>query len=253
MINLAIKTATEAGEFLLDNFGGAKQIISKGDRNFATELDHKAEEMIVSKIKQEFPEHGILAEEKERRNLDHDWLWIIDPLDGTHNFMRSIDIFGVSVGLVHKNEFVLGVIYMPKNDELYTAEKGKGAYKNGERIYVSKNSEFKDCSISFDSSIRYSPKKMLPVLEKVAHKVFNVRMLGSSARLLTYVAEGKFDFAIEYHDRPWDFAGGVCIIKEAGGNFTDFQGNPPTPKTAGYIASNGVMHSQILDTFFNAD
>lgn len=250
MIEFAVNIAKEAGNFLLDNFGKVKNIESKGDRNFATELDKEAEKLIVSKIKSKFPSHGILAEELERKDLDNEWLWIVDPLDGTHNFMRNIDIFGVSIGILHRQQFIGGVIYIPKDNELYAGEKNNGAYKNSQRIHVSRKKELKECSVSFDSSIRYQPKKMLPVLEKVADKVFNVRMFGSSARLLSYVAEGKLDFAIEFHDMPWDFAAGVCIIKEAGGEFTDLRRNLPTSKTIGYVASNGLIHSEIFKSFF---
>lgn len=252
MVDLAIRAVKEAGKFLLDNFGKAKEILSKGDRNLATELDKKAEEIIVDKIKRKYPDHGILAEENERKKLDNDWLWIVDPLDGTHNFIRNIDIFGVSIGVVHKGNFVLGVIYMPKDDELYVGEENNGAYKNDKRIYVSSVANLKECSMSFDSSIRYKPEKMSKVLGEVSKDVFNIRMLGSSVRILSYIAEGKLDFAIEFHDRPWDFAGGVCIIKEAKGTFTDLAGNPPTPKTIGYIASNSLIHQDILNKFFNS-
>ncbi|OPX29523.1 MAG: hypothetical protein B1H08_03655 [Candidatus Omnitrophica bacterium 4484_171] len=252
MINLAIEAAREAGKFLFDNFGKVKEIYTKGDRNLATELDRKAEEMIAGRIKTKYPAHGILGEEKERKELDNEWLWIIDPLDGTHNFIRGIDIFGVSIGIVHNNEFVAGVIYMPKDDELYSAESGSGAYKNSSPIHTSERSSLEDCSISFDSSIRYNPKRTLDVLNRVSVDVFNIRMFGSSVRTLTYVAEGKLDFAIEFHDRPWDFAGGVAIVREAGGRFSDLKGKPPTPKTIGYIASNGIIHSQVLNNFFPA-
>jgi len=249
MLNLGIEAAKDAGKFLLDNFGKVKEIKSKGDRNLATEIDRKAEQIIVDKIKSKYPRHGILAEENEKRDLDNDWLWIIDPLDGTHNFIRNIDIFGVSIGLAFKEKFILGIIYMPKNDELYVGEQNNGAYKNGQRIYVSKRDDLKNCSVSFDSSIRYNPKNMLEVLERVVQSVFNIRMFGSTVRVLSYIAEGKLDFAIEFHDKPWDFAGGVCIIKEAQGEFTSLKGTPATPKTRGYIASNGVIHSKVLDIF----
>ncbi len=246
MLNLAIESAKEAGEILRENFGKIKTIFTKGDRNLATNVDRKAEEVIVNRIKEKYPSHGILAEEQERKNLESDWLWVVDPLDGTHNFIRGIDIFGVSIGLIHKGEFVLGVIYMPVSDELYVGEKGGGAYKNGKKINVSGETDLAACSVSFDSSIRYAPEKTSRILRVVSEKVFNIRMLGSSARLLTYVAEGKLDAAIEFHDRPWDFAGAVAIIKEAGGEFTDLQGQYPTPKTIGYIASNPSVYNEIF-------
>ena len=139
---------------------------------------------------------------------------------------------------------------MPMDDELYVAEKSNGSYKNGAKISVSQTSEMKKCSVSYDSSIRYAPEKMLQVLGAVADKSFNVRMFGSSVRHLTYVAEGILDFSIEFHDRPWDFAAGVPLIREAGGSFSDLKGRAPTPKTIGYIASNSRMHQQVFDAFF---
>ncbi|MEM7816770.1 MAG: inositol monophosphatase, partial [Candidatus Aenigmatarchaeota archaeon] len=162
-----------------------------------------------------------------------------------HNFIRNINIFGVSVGVVYKRRFIFGCIYMPIDKELYVGEKGNGAYKNGKKISVSLRKNLKDCSISFDSSIRYSPSKMLKVLGKISKEVFNIRMFGSSARVLSYIAEGKLDLAVEFYDRPWDFAGGVCLIEEAGGRFTDLRGAPITHNTIGYIASNGIVHKKV--------
>ncbi|MDD5583825.1 MAG: inositol monophosphatase [Candidatus Omnitrophica bacterium] len=245
ILDVAIGAARQAGTYLLDNFGKISTIESKGDRNLATNLDREAEKIIVDRIKAKFPGHGILAEEGGSSNLSNEYVWIIDPLDGTHNFIRGIDIFGVSIGVVHKNVFVAGVIYMPLGAEMYAAEKGGGAYKNNKRIVVSKNKSLKECSISFDSSIRYAPDVMLKVLGDLAHEVFNVRMLGSSVRVLSYVAEGKLDFSVEFHDRPWDFAGGVAIIEEAGGKLTTLKGAPLTYKDIGYIASNRITHDAV--------
>jgi len=245
IINLAIDTAKQAGDFLLGNFGKVSRIEKKSDRNFATNLDKEAEEMILDKIRTKFPNHGIIAEESGGSAPDREYLWIIDPLDGTHNFMRNIDIFGVSIGIVQRGKFVGGVIYMPKENELYVGEKGGGAYKNDKKIKVSSNDNLKDCSIAFDSSIRHSPEVMLKVLGDLANEVFNVRMLGSSARHLSYLAEGVLDFVVEFHDRPWDFAGGVCIIEEAGGKLSNLKGGPLFYKDIGYIASNTFVYDKV--------
>jgi len=246
MIRTAILAAKEAGDFLLDNFGNIKEIRQKKDLTFATNVDQGAEKIIVDIIKSRFPAHGILAEEKEKKDLNNEFLWIIDPLDGTHNYMHGISIYGVSIGIFSQGEFISGVIYMPYDDELYVGEKNNGAYKNGKKISVSSCAELKNCSLSFDSSLRNSPEEMIPVLDAAARKVFNLRMLGSSARLLSYVAEGKLDGAIEFHDLPWDFAAGACLIKEAGGIFTDLSGNPPTPQTRGYVSGNKTMHTGLM-------
>jgi myo-inositol-1(or 4)-monophosphatase len=245
ILKVATEAAVEAGDFLLANFGNISNIEKKSDRNFATNLDKEAEAMIIAKVRSSFSGHGIIGEESGKVNADSDYLWIIDPLDGTHNFMRNIDIFGVSIGIVHKEVFVGGVIYMPKDKELYTAQKGGGAYKNGKPIRVSENSRLNDCSISFDSSIRYAPEVMLGVLGDLSKEVFNIRMFGSSVRTLSYIAEGVLDFGVEFHDRPWDFSGGVCIIEEAGGKLTKLNGNPLSYKDIGYIASNNITHEAV--------
>lgn len=248
MIEIVKKAAIEAGDFLKNNFGTLTkdQISAKGDRNFATVMDKKAEEMIVKRLKKEFPDFGVLGEENNRFKLDADDLWVIDPLDGTHNYMRGINIYGVSIGLWQKNEFTLGVVYMPEEHELYWAQKGKGAYKNKDRIHVSKVSRLKECCLSFDSSIRYRPDTMLKVLGALSVKVFNVRMFGSSARILTYVAEGVLDCSVEFYDQPWDFAGSVSLIREAGGIITPLEGMKEIdPKTVGYVASNPKLYQKI--------
>lgn len=136
---------------------------------------------------------------------------------------------------------------MPKERELYWAEKKKGAFKNNTRIATSSVSDLHMSSGSFDSSIRYSPDVMLKVLGILARQCFNIRMLGSSARILTYIAEGKLDFAVEFHDRPWDYAGSVCIIKEAGGQFFDLKCKSVTPDTIGYVTAAGSIYPKIRD------
>ncbi len=247
MLDVAISAAKQAGDFLSDNFCKANIVESKGDRNLVTNLDKKAENMIREKIQSKFPGHGILGEEEGKTNTDSDYLWIVDPLDGTHNYIRKINIFGVSIGVVYKNKFVAGVVYMPEEDELYFAEAGSGAYKNKEKISVSSYSKLNELSIAFDSSIRYSPDIMLKVLGDLSKEVFNVRMFGSSVRTLTYIAEGNLDCAVEFHDRPWDFSGSVAIIEEAGGKLTDLRKKPLTYQTIGYVASNKVIHQQITE------
>ncbi len=247
IMSAAVSAAEEAGKFLLSNFGKISSIEEKGDRNFATNLDKEAEKMILDRIKRKFPNHGIIAEESGKSGMDREYLWIIDPLDGTHNFMRNINIFGVSIGVVYRNEFVAGVIYMPQEGELYRGEKGSGAYKNDKKISVSAKDNLKECAISFDSGIRYSPQNMLKMLGALAGEVFNIRMFGSSARTLSYIAEGKLDFAVEFHDRPWDFAGGACIIEEAGGTLSSLKGGHLSYKSIGYTASNGIIHNKVKE------
>ena len=125
------------------------------------------------------------------------------------------------------------------------AEKGSGSYKNNVRISVSSKKDLKDCSLGFDSSIRNSPDTMVATLKDIACCAFNIRMFGSSALTLCYIAEGNIDGTIEFFDKPWDFAAGVCIVEEAGGRFSTLEGKPASPDTTGYIASNGLIHDKI--------
>jgi myo-inositol-1(or 4)-monophosphatase len=245
IIKVGIEAATQAGDFLRANFGKVGSVVSKGDRNLVTNFDKEAEQLIVERIRRQFPDHGIIAEESGAQEASKEFVWIIDPLDGTHNYIRSIGLFGTSIGIVRRGEFVGGVVYMPMDDELYVGEAGNGAYKNGSRIEVSSRQDIKDCYLSFDSSIRYAADKMASALEALAKEVFNIRMFGSSARILTYIAEGKLDAAVEYYDLPWDFAGAVCIIREAKGKIAGLKGDPLVHTSTGYIASNGLLQGEI--------
>lgn len=245
LVKIGQIAAKQAGQYLINNFGKIDRIEIKGDRNLATDIDKKAEQIIVDRIKTEFPTHGIFAEESGKEKINTEYTWIIDPLDGTHNYIHNIEIFGVSLGVIHKGDFIVGIVYLPCQKELYIGEKGNGAYKNGEKISVSTTEKLKECSISFDSSIRYSPDLMLKALNKLSKNVFNIRMFGSSARFLTYLAEGKIDLAVEFNDQPWDYAGSVSIIQEAGGKITTLKGKKLSYETVGYIASNGLVHDKV--------
>jgi myo-inositol-1(or 4)-monophosphatase len=247
IIPVGIEAARTAGNYILEHFGKVQDIRAKADRNFFTDVDVGAQRLIVDAITARFPGHGIIAEEGNRSREDAECVWIIDPLDGTHNYIRNAAIFGVSIGIVRSGHYVGGIIYMPAADELYVAEKGSGAYKNDKRIAVSSKKSFAECSVSFDSGIRYDPAVLLPVLGDLADKAFNIRMFGSSARSLSYLAEGTIDISVEFKDQPWDCAAGICLIEEAGGTVTDLYGNAMTPATIGYIATNGAMHTAALD------
>ena len=247
IIKIGIKAAREAGEFLLENANKKKEIIEKDDWTFVTDIDPQAEKIVVDIIQSKFPGHGILCEEKSVPESTGEYLWIIDPLDGTHNYIRGIPHYGVSIGIVHKESIVAGIIYMPLDNALYVAEKGSGAFKNEERIHVSDRAEIGTCTLSYDSSIRYNPVLKPKVLAGLGKKVFNVRMFGASTTILTFLAEGKVDIAVEFDDKPWDFTAGVSLVTEAGGAFTDFDGKPATYKTERYVASNGLVHDEVCD------
>ena len=242
---IAVKAAKEAGKILLDNFKKPIKVKSKEDKSLVTNIDLAAERKIVELIKEKYPQDNILSEENKFKISDSDFRWIIDPLDGTHNYIHQIELFGTSIALEFKNEIILGVIYLPVTKKLYVAEKNKGTYLNGRRINVSQR-KLENSTMVYDSSIRYNKKPALSTLEKIADRVFNIRMFGSSVYHLSYIAEGKIDLDIEFNDKLWDFAAGLLLIEEAGGKATNFAGKKWNSKTKGYIASNGIIHQDVL-------
>lgn len=246
LLSVAIEAAEEAGGFLIEQYGRVRSIHHKADYSIATNVDQEAEQLIIGRIRRTFPHHGILAEESGSAGDSGDYVWVIDPLDGTHNFVRGIQLFGVSIGVARDGEFIAGVIYLPFQNQLYTGEKGMGAAKNGVPIRVSSHGELNEATVSFDSNIRREPGSKLRILADLSSKIFNLRMFGASVRVLSYIAEGKVDATVEIGDRAWDFAAGACIVQEAGGMATDLNGRPLTPQSTGYIISNGLLHKEVL-------
>ena len=253
--NVAIKAAKQAGRMLSRRFGKINKIRAKGDRDLVTDIDLAAERIIKNQIIEKFPQDKIISEENPVKQkskftpLENSSLtgftWIIDPLDGTHNYIHNINIFGVSIALAYKDEVVVGVIYMPQEDGLYLVQRRKGAFRNGRRISVSQR-KIREATMIFDSSIRYQKNRMLKDLGRLIDEVFNVRMFGSTVRGLVDIAEGKAEVEIEYNDKLWDFAAGLLLVEEAGGRVSDLSGKRWSIKTKGYIASNRKIYSKVL-------
>lgn len=245
MIELAISAAKEAGAILLENFGKVRQVQRKGERELVSNVDVESENKIIQMIRSRYPDHSILCEESEIRTSNSEYKWIIDPLDGTHNYVYGINIFGVSIALEHRREIILGVINLPATGEIYWAERGKGAYLNGERIFVSEREMNKAFTI-FDSGLQVDTLRRVNFLSELVKKVFNIRMFGASTRHLTYIARGSADLMVEFGDNPWDFAAGGLILMEAGGKITTLNGQEWNIYERGYVASNGKFHDEVI-------
>ena len=243
----AIKAAKEAGKILMENFKKAMTIKDKGD-SLVSDIDLKSERKIIAIIKENFPEHSILSEEEGTEEKKSDYKWLIDPIDGTHNYIRGIPLFGISIALEYKKEIVLGVMYFPYNDELFIAEKGKGAYLNSKKIEVSKKNELKKALMIFDGALHLRKKEKIEFLNKVIDSIFRARIFGVATVDLSFVATGKADFLVAFSTNPWDIAAGFLILEEAGGKITDFEGNKWSQYMHEFIASNGLLHEQILKT-----
>jgi len=247
IMTVATEAAREAGAYLHANFRAALTIETKADKSLVTNVDREAERIIVERIEAAFPGHNVLAEERGRTSRDSNHLWVIDPLDGTHNYIRGMRAYGVSIGVLEGEAFVAGVIYMPEPDELYTAEQGSGAYRNGERIHVSAQRNLSTCTTGFDSELRVETTQKLHALGDLCSRIFNIRMTGSAARSLSHVAEGVLDGVIEFSEKLWDFAAGVVIVQEAGGRVTRHDGGRLTAYDTTYVASNGLIHESLCE------
>jgi myo-inositol-1(or 4)-monophosphatase len=245
-VEIAADVAREAGMFLKKNFGSIDSIERKADRSLVTNLDRAAEEIIARRLRAEFPGYRILGEESGLSAAQGEYTWVIDPLDGTHNYIRRIPVYGVSIGLMRGREYLVGVIYMPSEDHLYAAEKGGGAWKNGSPMSVTRCSLLSEASVAFDSDFKTEPDRKTRVMKELAAEAFNVRISGSSARNLTFLAEGSVDIVVEFDDRIWDFTAGVTIVREAGGKFTDHGGGEPATDRGRYLATNGILHERVI-------
>ena len=245
----AIDAAKSAGLLLKRNIGRRHTIEFKGVIDVVTEMDIKAEDMIMKTIKARFPEHGILTEESFEQKSGSGYRWIIDPLDGTTNYSHGFPIFCVSIALEREGEIILGVVFNPMLNELFTAEKGKGAYLNSKKIRVSGISELTKSLLAtgFPYDVRTSPDNNISHFANFAVRVQAIRRAGSAALDMCYVACGRFDGFWELKLKPWDTAAAMLIIKEAGGIVTDFKGSAFSLYSGETLASNGLVHDEMIE------
>ncbi|MCU7693470.1 inositol monophosphatase family protein [Haoranjiania flava] len=219
-----------------------------GVNNPVTEADQAAEKAIINTIKNQFPDHFILSEETGAIPSHSDYKWIIDPIDGTVNFSQGIPICAVSVGLEYHGEIILGAVYNPLANEFFFAEKDKGAFLNDRRISVSKKAEIeKSCFVTgFPYQYLDQQNGPLQVFERLIRRGFAVRRLGSAALDLCWTAAGRFEAFYEHLLQPWDTAAGILILTEAGGKCTNLQGGTFDIYQHGLIASNGLVHDELV-------
>ncbi len=245
---IALKAALEAGDILRRNFGKSHKIGHKGEIDLVTEIDIRSEQRIIKILKKEFPDHDILTEEEKGWDSGSEYKWIIDPLDGTTNYAHGFPCFSVSIALEKMGKVILGVIYDPLKEELFIAEKGRGAYLNRKRISVSKTKRLSDALLAtgFAYDVRVSPENNLDHFSNFTLSAQGVRRAGSAALDLCYVASGRFDGFWEMKLKPWDVAAGSLIVKEAGGKVTDFKGGVFNIFSMEILASNGKIHGEMV-------
>jgi myo-inositol-1(or 4)-monophosphatase len=252
MLNFAIQTARDAGRLLAERFGRSLRISNKSELDLVTESDLASERLIIDRIKTYYPRRAILAEESGTNqpapdDAQSEWRWVIDPLDGTTNYAHGYPCFCVSMGLEQQGRLELGVIYDPMRDELFTAERGEGAALNGKRIQVSPTPSLGSALLC--TGFPYDVRERGEFARHFANFIMNaqgVRRDGAAALDLAYVAAGRFDGFWEEGLKPWDVAAGVLMIEEAGGRVSDYQGGPLSIYTPPILASNGLIHEQMM-------
>jgi myo-inositol-1(or 4)-monophosphatase len=252
MLKETLVNATEAGAEVLKYYFNSKNLkISnkEGINNLVTEADHAAEKAIIETIQESFPEHFILSEEAGEVKMDSSYKWIIDPIDGTVNYAHGIPLCCVSIGLEKDGQILMGAVYNPLLDEFFIAEKGKGATLNGEKITVSEKKQVMDACIVTGFPYVYldMPNGPLDVFNRLIRKGVPVRRLGSAAIDLCWVASGRFDGFYEHKLNAWDSSAGFLIVEEAGGRVSDFSGNSYSPYQPQIVATNGLIHNELLE------
>lgn len=253
LLNVMVQAATKAGRSLSRDFGEVEnlQVSLKGPGDFVSNADRKAERLVRQELEKSRPDFGMLLEESGVvKGRDPQNRWIVDPLDGTTNFLHGIPIFAISIALEREGRIVAGVVYNPIMDELYTAERGKGAYLNDRRLRVAGRRRMVDCV--FGTGIphlgRPAHGDFLEQQRRVMRSSAGVRRLGAASLDLCFVASGRFDGFWETGLSPWDVAAGIIIVREAGGFVTDLDGGPAIFDKSTIIAGNEAVHGLLLET-----
>ena len=251
-INVMIKACRKAAKTLIRDFGEIEklQVSIKRPGDFVTASDKKIEKILIEELQKARPEYSILSEEAGQIKNDGEFRWIIDPIDGTANFLHGIPHFGISIGLEHDKEIICGIIYDPIKDEMFSAEKGNGSYLNNQRLRVSARSKLKN-SIIFTGGPRKNAEGKEFSLEE--YKKFSsiveipIRKMGSAALDMAYVAAGRSDGFWQRNLKYWDIAAGIILVKEAGGFVTDFKGNSDFIENETILVTNSRINEEMIE------
>lgn len=264
---VAINTASKTGEWIQSKLGDFNTLHTKySPQDLVTEVDKGAELMIRKLIQTHFPSHSILGEEGVEPGpeaskaalaevSDAEYLWIVDPLDGTTNFVHGFPFFSVSIALAYRGEVIVGVVYNPVHNELFVAEKGKGAYLRGKRMQVSQEAALRDSLIAtgFPADREGAMVENLKGIQALSPRVRNLRVAGSAALHMAYVAAGRLSGFWEIGLNSWDMAAGALLIQESGGSVTDTLGNPYHLGVRHVLATNGHIHAEMVQQLGAAD
>ncbi|HUO60985.1 MAG TPA: inositol monophosphatase family protein [Candidatus Acidoferrales bacterium] len=242
--------ARQGGRLLMEYFSRRIGFEYKGDVDLVTEADRASEKLIVAQLRQNWPDYDLIGEEGSRDDRGSEYRWYVDPLDGTTNFAHGYPVFCVSIGLEKAGELILGVLYDPTRDEMFAAEKGAGATLNGKPIYVSKTKQLCEAILGtgFPSHKRHKNPN-IHFYHQLTLRSHGVRRAGSAALDLANVAAGRYDGFWEFNLNPWDTIAGVVLVREAGGTVTRFDGTPFRLDSREVLASNGLLHAELMQNF----
>ncbi len=250
MVNIAVRAARAAGDIIVRNMDRIDRlkVVTKQNNDFVTNVDHMAEEIIIATIKEAFPDHGILAEESGTQAEDSEYQWIIDPLDGTTNYLHGFPQFAVSIALKYKGRLEVGVVYDPVAQELFTASRGNGAKLNDKKIRVTGQKGLTNALIG--TGFPYHDQSYLDVyletMKEIMQKTAGLRRPGSAALDLAWLAAGRIDGFWEFNLKAWDIAAGALIVREAGGIVSDFENREDYLESGDIIAAAPKVYPEML-------
>ncbi|MDP3948533.1 MAG: inositol monophosphatase family protein [bacterium] len=247
MIETAIEAAKKGGEIALKYFETELEHEIKDDKSFVTKADKETESAILEVLKSKFPEHSFLAEETGESGSKSEYMWVIDPIDGTANFVNGLPLWAISIGLVKNGEAILAVVYNPLINLLVYAEKGKGLWCNGVRSHVSAQEKDKAMITAGVGRAPDVKDKLASFFRESPKHIKTYRYIGSAALELAILARGGTEGFVAFGNSKWDYAAGALLVQEGGGKLTDFKGNPWNLEENYFIASNGVVHNEILE------
>jgi myo-inositol-1(or 4)-monophosphatase len=247
-LTVAIEAALAAGALVREGYGQALQVEHKGAIDLVTEYDHRSEALILARLRAAFPDHAVNAEESGPSGRG-EYLWLVDPLDGTTNYAHGFPMFAVSLALAQRGRLIVGVIYDPMRDELFAAEAGQGAALNGAPIRVSAVGELDRALLAtgFAYDVRTNPRNNLAEFGRFQLRCQGMRRLGSAALDCAWVAAGRLDAYWELSINAWDIAAGALLVREAGGRVTSLTGGDDFLERGSIVASNGLLHAEMLE------
>ncbi len=249
-VDTAAEIAREAGALLATFFERRIGFELKGEHDLVTEADRASERLVIERLRSHFPSHSIVAEEGGGHTGSSEYCWYVDPLDGTTNFAHGFPMFNVTLALEQAGELIAGVIFDPTRNEMFSSERGSGAYLNNRRIRVSKAARIEDTLVATGfPSLKRHENVNVHFYYQLAMVTHGVRRAGSAALDLAYVASGRLDGFWEFGLNPWDMAAGILLIAEAGGKCSDMQGGPVKLRNPHLLADNGAVHDEMLGVF----